>query len=162
MTDYLAITSDQVKQAAAALKKLRPTYLDLLDYYQQIFVAQEDSRGHLKIEPIKIGAEILAVKKNDKFPLITISEFVFDKNAAATLLERICQIAEAANEEMAAPARAIRKAIASEVLDPGAVFSNLLKAGDSFFNKVESELNIKKKTLLLFAYNSLKPSLVRR
>jgi len=159
MTDYLAITSDQIKKAGAALKKLRPTYLDLLDYYQQIFVAQEDSKSQLKIEPIKISAEILAVKKNDKFPLITISEFVFDKNAAATLLKRICQIAEAANEEMAAPARAIRKAIASEVLDPGAVFSNLLNADDTFFNKVESELNIGEKTLSLLAYNSLKPSL---
>ena len=159
MTDYLAITSDQVKQAAAALKKLRPTYLDLLDYYQQIFVAQEDSKSRLKIEPIKISKKILAVKKNEKFPLINISEFVVDKNAAAGLLKRICQIAEAANKEMAAPARAIRKAIASEALDPGAVFSHLLKADDTFFNKVESELNIEKKTLSLFTYNSLKPSL---
>ena len=159
MTDYLAITSDQVKQAAAALKKLRPTYLDLLDYYQQIFAAQEDSTSRLKIEPIQISAEILAVKKNEKFPLINISEFEVDENAAASLLKKICQIAEVANKEMAAAARAIRKAIASEALDPGAVFSHLLKADDTFFDKVESELNIKKKTLLLFAYNSLKPSL---
>jgi FdhE protein len=159
MTDYLAITSDQVKQAAAALKKLRPTYLDLLDYYQQIFVAQEDSKSQLKIEPIKISSEILAVKKNDKFPLINISEFVVDRNAATTLLKRICQIAEAANKEMAAAARAIRKAVASEALDPAAVFSKLLKADDTFFNKVESELNIEKKILSLLAYNSLKPSL---
>ena len=159
MTDYLTITSEQVKQAVAALEKLRPTYLDLLDYYQQIFVAQEDSMSRLKIEPIKISAEILAVKKNEKFPLINISEFGVDKNAAASLLNKICQIAEAANKEMAAPARAIRKAIASEALDPGAVFSHLLKADDTFFNKVESELNIEKKFLSLLAYNSLKPSL---
>ena len=128
MTDDMAITSDQVKQAVAALKKLRPTYLDLLDYYKQIFVAQEDSKSQLKIEPIKISAEILAAKKNEEFPLIDISEFVVDKNAAASLLKKICQIAEAANKEMAAAARAIRKAVASEVLDPGAVFSHLLKA----------------------------------
>ena len=67
MKDYMAITPDQVEQAAAALKQLRPTYLDLLDYYQQIFVAQEDSRTQLNIEPIKISAEILAVKKKDQF-----------------------------------------------------------------------------------------------
>jgi FdhE protein len=159
MKDYMAITSDQVKQAVAALKKLRPTYLDLLDYYQQIFVAQEDSKSQLKIEPIKISAEILAVKQNEKFPLIDISEFVVDKNSAAALLKKICQIAEVANKEIAAAARAIRKAMASEALDPGAVFSHLLKADDTFFNKVESELNIEKKVLSLLAYNSLKPSL---
>lgn len=159
MTDYLAITSDQVGQAAAALKQLRPTYLDILDYYQQIFVAQEDSKSELKIEPIKISEEILAAKKNDQFPLIHISEFVVDTNAAATLLKKLCQIAETANTEMAAAARAIRKAVASEALDPGAVFSNLLKADDTFFNTVESELNLEKKTLSLLAYNSLKPSL---
>ena len=159
MTDYLAITSDQIKKAGAALKKLRPNFLDLLDYYQQIFVAQEDSKSELKIEPIKINAEILAAKKNDQFPLIDISEFVVDTNAAATLLKKLCQIAEAANTEMAAAARAIRKAIVSEALDPGAVFSNLLKADDTFFNKVEGELNLEKKTLSMLAYNSLKPSL---
>lgn len=159
MTDYLAITSDQVKQAVAALKKLQPAYLDLLDYYKQIFVAQEDSTNQLKIEPTKIGDEILAVKKNEKFPLINISEFIVDENAAARLLKKICEIAEVSNKEIAATARAIRKAIASEVLDPGAVFSHLLKADDTFFNKVESELNIEKKILLLIAYNSLKPSL---
>lgn len=159
MTDYMAITSDQVKQAVAALKKLQPTYLDLLDYFQQIFVAQEDSKNRLKIEPIKISEEILAVKKKEKFPLINISEFVVDENSAARLLKRICQIAETANKEMAAPARTIRKAIASEALDPGAVFSHLLKADDAFFNTVESQLDIDKKILSLLAYNSLKPSL---
>jgi len=159
MTNYLATTSEQVKQAAAALKKLRPTYHDLLDYYQKIFIAQEDSRSQLKIEPIKISEEILALKKNDKFPLINVSEFIVDKNAAAGLLEKICRIAEADNKEMAAAARTIRKAIASDVLDPGAVFSHLLNADDTFFGQVESELNIDKKILSLLAYNSLKPSL---
>jgi FdhE protein len=159
MTNYLAITSEQVKQAAAALKKLQPTYLDLLNYVEQIFVAQEDSRSQLNIEPIKISEEILAVKKNEQFPLINVSEFLIDKNAAAGLLEKICRIAESDNKELAAAAKTIRKALASDVLDPGAVFSHLLKADDTFFNQVESELNIDKKILSLLAYNSLKPSL---
>jgi hypothetical protein len=37
MTAYLAITSQQVKQAAAALKKARPAYADLLNFYEKIF-----------------------------------------------------------------------------------------------------------------------------
>jgi len=160
MTDNLATTPDQVQQAAAALKKLKPNYFDILDYYQQIFVAQEESRIRLKIEPIKIKAEILAAKKNDQFPLINISEFVIDKNAAASLLTRICQIAEDAKVAMAGAAGVIRKKIASDVLAPGDVFSNLLKGEDTFFNKVESELDVDKKILSLLAYNSLKPSLM--
>ena len=160
MTDYLTLTPDQVTQAAAALKKLRPTYLDILDYYQQIYVAQEESRSQLKIDPIKINPEILAVKKNDKFPLINISEFVVDKNAAVNLLTRICQIAEDANVAMAGAAGEIREKIASGILDPGDVFSNLLKADDTYFNTVESKFHIDKKILALLAYNSMKPSLM--
>ena len=86
MTADLAITSQQVKQAAAALKKLRPAYTDLLNFYEKIFMAQEDSKSQIKIDPLKISEEILALKKKEKFSLIDLAEFGLEPNAAHTLL----------------------------------------------------------------------------
>ncbi len=160
MTANLAITSQQVKQAAAALKKLRPAYADLLSFYEKIFVAQENSKSQIKIDPLKISEEILALKKKEKFSLIDISEFGVEPNAAIALLKRICRIVEAANKEMADSARVIRKAMASGVLDPPSLFAALLKAEDAYFKKVGKDLGIEKNPLAFVAYSSIKPSVV--
>ena len=160
MTAYLAISSQQVKQAAAALKKLRPAYAALLNFYEKIFVAQEDSKSQIKIDPLKISEEILALKKKEQFSLIDMSEFRLEPHAAIALLERICQITEAANPEMADSARAIQKAVASETLDPQSLFAALLKAEDAYFTKIEKNLGIETKALAFVAYSSIKPSVV--
>jgi FdhE protein len=160
MTAYLAITSQQVIQAAAAMRKARPSYADLLNFYEKIFVAQEDSKNKIKIDPIKISEEILALKKKEKFSLIDMSEFAFESDAAITLLEHICQIIEVANPEMADSAKAIQKAVAAETLDLQPLFTALLNSEDDYFKKVEKDLGIEKKALAFVAYSSIKPSVV--
>lgn len=160
MTALLAVTSQQVKQAAADLKRLRPAYVELFNFYEKIFVAQEDSKSRIKIDPLKIDQEILTLKKKEKFSLIAMDEFKLESKAAIALLDRICQIVETANTDMADSARLIRKAVASEALDPQPVFAALLRAEDAYFKKVAKNLGIEKKTLAFVAYSSIKPSVV--
>ncbi len=160
MTADLAITSQQVKQAVAALKKLRPTYADLLNFYEKIFVAQEDSKSQINIDPLKISKETLALKRKEKFSLIAISEFVVDQNAATALLKQICQITETADSEMADAARVIQNAMTAGELNPHAVFAALLNTEDAYFKKIETDMGIEKKALAFVAYSSIKPSVV--
>ncbi|MGD8466991.1 MAG: formate dehydrogenase accessory protein FdhE [Desulfobacterales bacterium] len=160
MTANLAITPQQIKQAVAALKKLRPAYADLLNFYENIFVAQEDSKSQINIDPIKIGEETLALKRKEKFSLITISEFVVDQKASTTLLKQLCQITETAHNEMAEAARNIQEAIATGELDPPAVSAALLNTDDAYFKQIEKDVGIEKKALAFMAYSSIKPSLV--
>lgn len=160
MTVDLAITSQQIRQAVAALKKLRPAYADLLNFYEKIFTAQEDSKGQINLDPIEISTETLALKRKEKFSLIGISEFVVDQKAATALLKRLCQITETGNDEMTDAARAIQNALASTELDLKAVFAALLNTEDAYFQKIEKDMGIEKKALAFMAYNSIKPSLV--
>ncbi len=160
MTTNLASTTQQIQQAAAALRKRKPAYGDLLNFYEKIFVAQEDSRKEIQLEALKISKEMLALKKKEKFPLIDMSEFRVDSKAAIALLQRICQIVEAANKELADSARIIRKAIASKTLDPQTLFSGLLNTDDAYFDKLEKDLGIEKKALAFVGYISIKPSVV--
>ena len=161
MTADFAVTSQQIKQAVAALKKLQPTYSDLLNFYEQIFVAQEDSKSQINIDPLEISEETLALKKKEKFSLIGISEFVVDQDSATALLRQLCQIAETTNNEMAAAAHAIVDAIDDGKLDPHPVFAALLNAEDAYFKQIEKDMGVEKKVLAFMAYNSIKPSVVQ-
>ncbi len=158
MTVELAITSQQIKQAVAALKKQRPAYTDLLNFYEQIFVAQEDSKSQINIDPIEISKETLALKQKEKFSLIGISEFVVDQDSAATLLKELCQITATANKDMAEAAQAIMDAIEGKKLDPHPVFAALLNAEDAHFKQIEKDLGIDSNTLAFVSYHSIKPS----
>ncbi|MGD9175759.1 MAG: formate dehydrogenase accessory protein FdhE, partial [Desulfobacterales bacterium] len=160
MTVDLAITSQQIKQAVAALKKQRPAYTGLLNFYEKIFVAQDDYKGQINLDPIEISAETLALKRKEKFSLIGISEFVVDQKAATALLKQLCQITETGNDEMADAARAIQNATAAGELNLQAVFTALLNSDDAYFEKIEKDMGIEKKALAFMAYNSITPSLV--
>ena len=160
MTVDLAITSQQIKKAVTALKKLRPAYATLLNFYEKIFMAQEDAKNQINIDPLNISEEALALKQKEKFSLIGISEFVVDQNSATTLLKQLCQITETANNEMAEAARAIQNALSAGKLDPQAVFDALLNTEDAYFDQIEKDLGIEKKALAFVAYSSIKPSVV--
>ncbi len=160
MTADLAITSQQIKRAVAALKKLRPAYEALLNFYEKIFVAQENSKSQINIEPIRFSAETLTLKRKENFSLIVISEFVVDQKAATALLKQLCQITVTGNDEMAEAARGIQNAMAVGELDPHAVFAALINTDDAYFEQIEKDMGIEKKALAFIAYSSIKPSLV--
>ncbi|MDY6793416.1 MAG: formate dehydrogenase accessory protein FdhE [Thermodesulfobacteriota bacterium] len=159
MIDNIALTSDHIKQAVTALRSLRPVYRDLLDFYQQIFIAQEDSKSHVQIEPIQIPHDIISVKAKDDFPLINISDFVIDIQASKDLLIQICNIIKKMKGDMAASAQAVLQGIETGKLDPESLFFSLFEGGASFFEKTATRLKIDKSALAFITYNSIKPSL---
>ena len=114
MAEKIALTSEHIKEAVKALKSLRPVYKDMLDFYEQVFIAQEDSKNHIKIEPIKIPDDIISVKAKDNFPLINISDFVIDTKASKDLLIQICNIVKELKGDMAVSAQVVLEAIETE------------------------------------------------
>lgn len=155
----MGFTSDQVKKAVRALKNIRPAYTTLLDFYERIFEAQEESAGRIHIDPVTVSGELLAVKIKEKFPLINLDEFAIDAAAAEDLFSRICRIAEEAGGDMSGSAKTIGIAVETGKLDPRSLFTGLLKEDDAIFEKIAGELEIDKKALAFITYNSMKPSL---
>jgi len=80
-------SSGRILSALEEIRKLKPNYSDLLDFYEKIFIAQEDSANQTRIEPLKISADTLALKVKEQFPLIDISQFAIDSKAAAALFK---------------------------------------------------------------------------
>ncbi|MBC8198578.1 MAG: formate dehydrogenase accessory protein FdhE [Desulfobacteraceae bacterium] len=159
MSENITITSNQIMKAVESLKELRPVYGTILDFYGQIFVAQEDSKCKLHIDPIQISEEMLSIKAEENFPLINMSEFAIDAKEAGNLLIRICDIVKKAGGDMVSTNQTVLKAIEAGKFDQKELFASLLNEDDAFFENTAKELEIEKKALAFIAYNSLKPSL---
>jgi len=150
MSDNIQFNEDQM---------LRPAYGAILDFYKQIFIAQEDSKDKIQIDPIQISEEMLSIKADEKFPLINLSEFAIDTKASKMLLIKICGITKESSGDMASSARTILKAIDAEEFDLDSLFFGLLEEDDSIFEKTAKKHAIKKGDLAFIVYNSIKPSL---
>ncbi len=159
MADNIKFTEDQLTKAAELLKELRPAYGAILDFYKQIFIAQEDSKDKIQIDPIQISEEMLSIKADEEFPLVNLSEFAIDTKASKMLLIKICGITKESSGDMASSARTILKAIDAEEFDLDSLFFGLLEEDDSIFEKTAKKHAIKKGDLAFIVYNSIKPSL---
>ena len=102
MTANFALTPDQVKKAVDTVIQKNPDYVDMLGFYSRLFQAQEESKSRLRIEPLQIPDDVRAVKAQEKFPLIEIKDFAYDKIESANLFVTIGKLAEEANPKLAA------------------------------------------------------------
>jgi FdhE protein len=159
MSDNIQFNEDQITKAAELLKELRPAYGAILDFYKQIFIAQEDSKDKIGNDPIQISDEMLSIKANEEFPLINLSEFTIDAKASKMLLIKICGITKESSGDMSSSARAILKAVDAEEFDLDPLFWGLLEEDDNIFEKTAKKYAIKKGDLAFIVYNSIKPSL---
>ena len=154
------ITPAQIQSAAAALHKRWPSYQPLLDFYAEIFSAQENSKRAINLTPLLLSDEILAIKAHEKFPLIDITDFVIDNPAATTLLDEICKIAVNADEEMSASSQALAESLKVHTTDPQELFSSLLKGDDIYFQQVIKDApGLELKVLLFITYSAMAPCL---
>lgn len=153
------LTSDQIRNAVSALRDLRPAYKEILDFYERIFAAQIEAEARADIPSIQIQEDILGVKQKEQFPLIDISEFMVDYNVSEGLLTDICNIAKAANPDMAGSAKALINAVENEKIDLRKFFSAILNRDYSLFEQIKNDIGAKTEVLWFIAYNSLRPSL---
>ena len=158
MTTIFALTPDQVNKAAETVIKKNPAYADMLGFYGRIFVAQEESTARLQIEPLQIPDAVLAVKVREKFPLIEVKDFTYDKNESTSLFATICRIAKEANPKLAASAAVLLNADDRE-LKPESLISALLNGNEAIFENIAGKFEVEKQILGLITYHSLRPSL---
>jgi FdhE protein len=152
-------TVEQIKKAVAAVKAERPAYEEILDFYEKLFLAQEEAKGRVQIEPIQIPEKLLSVKREEKFPLIDKADFTVDISASEALLRKICLLAIETNEVLAEAVPKIVDAMDKGTLGASAMFSKILGEDDAYFDEAARNLETDKKILAFMAYFSMKPSI---
>lgn len=159
MTVTHAFSSDLITKAVEAIVGNRPVYTSLLDFYGQIFVAQEESKGTIQLDPIIISDKILSVKLKEKLPLINLPDFKIEPDAAFTLFNRLCRMAADANPKLAESGRIIIDAMRGEQLDPQSLFTGLLDGDDAVFETTAGKIGADKRMLAFITYSSINPSI---
>jgi hypothetical protein len=88
MTGARAMTSDHINRAVKTLAQIRPKYSGMPSFYRKIFIAHEDAKSDINLEPIHLTAEGLATKIREKLPLVNMNEFVVDTEAGHNLIKK--------------------------------------------------------------------------
>lgn len=158
MTSYLALTAEQVKKAVESVKKSRPVYAEILEFYGGVFEAQENCKGRIDLEPLQLSEELQTARAREQLPLIEIGEFIFDNKESAALFLTLSHLAVEANPDLSAAAKVIIAAV-GKTIKPDELFEGLLKGNEALFENIVDELEIEKPVLGFLTYNSLKPSI---
>lgn len=157
MTEIKVFKSEDIKKAVAAVKKLMPAYAEMVEVYELIFTAQEDSKQRINIDPIQISEETLSIKIKENFPLINAAEFSIDLEAAKNLFVVICETVRKSSAPLAASARKLLDAMDSD-MDLLRLFTGVLSGDDEHIENTATALNVEKNVLAFIAYSSIKPS----
>ncbi len=158
MAQMTALKPEDIKRAAAELKEQRPAYIKMLEFYQAVFVAQEESKKNIDIAPIQISDELLEIKSGRDLPLIDPAGFMIDTEAAGKLCLAICDIAKTANPHLAQSAQKLLDAI-NRGIDLTSAFTHLLQANHAQIDRTAKQLDIEYNVLIFFLYNSINPCL---
>ncbi|MBC2696191.1 MAG: formate dehydrogenase accessory protein FdhE [Desulfobacteraceae bacterium] len=159
MTKKEIETAEQIKRAVSAIKVLRPAYKGILAFYEKLFLAQEDSKKHIHLQPIKISEDLLSVKRKEGFPLIARKDFTIDIKTSAALLREICRFACEANEVLTQAGIKLMDALNKGKVDAPILLSKTLSEDDIYLDETEKSLEIDKEVLLFMSQGSIRPSL---
>jgi len=146
-----------VHQAVTVLKRLRPAYGPILEYYGQVFIEQESVR---KIAPSMtpgIPETVLAVKAREGFPLVAPSDFKLDPESFGNLLIRLCRIAGDAGLKTSESARRMIPALADRHVDPGVLMGAVLRGDPAAFQDQAAPLGLDAALLEVLARQSVRP-----
>lgn len=152
-------TIEQLKQTADQIKKVRPSYRPILDFYSQVFLAQEQSRQHIQLPPVVIEPDLLKVKQENQMPLIAQSDFLIDLKEAARLFEKICALAEHFAPKLSPTAQLLKKAEQEQTLRLKVLFSAILNSDGAALEELAELLNVPGPELSFFGYVSMVPSI---
>jgi FdhE protein len=148
---------EKLKKRIQQLKKKRPNYGEILDFYQKIREEQEKIKVSLKLQPIHIKKEWKELLTKEGFPILERKDFQMDIETSTTLFQSLCNIGKDANPYMAEQVRKIEEAIDNKRIEP----KELLKPGvkEQRIEQIANKFGLDKKVLLFLIQSSIRPSI---
>jgi len=148
---------EKLKKRIQQLKKKRPGYAEILDFYQKIKEAQDEIKASLKMDPIKLKKEWKELLAKEGFSLIETEDFPLDMEASVKLFETLCQIGKETNSHLAEQVAKIQEATDDKKID----LKKLFKKGptEQRVAQLADKFGLDKKVFLFLVRNSTRPSI---
>lgn len=150
---------EQLKQTADQIKKIRPAYQTILDFYSQVFMAQEQSKQTIILPPIVIKSDLLKIKHKHQMPLIDQSEFIIDQKESLLLFEKITDLAEDLAPRLSASAKVLKTCLKDPDFDIETLFFAILNNQTSVLHDLSGRLQVPENEIVFFGYASMIPSI---
>jgi FdhE protein len=148
---------DKLRERIQQLKKKRPGYGDILDFYQKVTEAQDRVKASLKIDPGKLKKEWKELLAKEGFSLIQREDFPIDMEASVQLFEAICQIGKEANPHMAEQVRKIKQVIDDKKIDLKTLYKE--RVMEQRVEQLVERFGLDKKVFLFLIQTSIRPSI---
>jgi len=148
---------EKLRKRIEQIKKKRPGYGKILDFYQSVKEAQEKVKPSLKIDPVQLKKEWKKLLSEEGFSLIQKEDFPLDIESSVNLFETLCQVGRDANPHMAAQMKKIKEAIHGKRID----LKKLLTSGskEQRMEEIVEELGLDKNVFLFLIQSSIRPSI---
>jgi len=154
-----SISSEQIQKAVGAIKKIKPDYAALLDFYEKVFIAQEASKSGINPVTKNIPRETLAIKSKEKFPLIDIPEFEVDYGSSEKLFRTLCGLMQEGNPQNSGSLNKLITGIQAGSVNLKNIFSSFLAGHDDESQAFSNVYSIDEEIVHFLTYNSLQPSI---
>ena len=148
---------DRLRERIQQIKKKRPGYGKILDFYQSVKEAQEKVKASLEIDSAQIGKEWKKLLSKEGFSLIQKEDFPLDIESSVKLFETLCQVGKNANPHMAEQLKKIKEAIDDKRIDLKKLLGGGLK--EQRMEEIVEELGLDKNVFLFLFQSSIRPSI---
>jgi FdhE protein len=150
--DYLETLRERIEQ----IKKRRPAYGPLLDFYQEIRTKQHEVKTSLRVEPLVLKKEWKDLLEKEGFPLVQKEDWPIDFEASISLFRSLCEVAKASNPKLSEEVKKIEETLESQVWD----LKELLRKGlrEKKVEKVAARFRLDAKILLFLLRETIRPS----
>jgi FdhE protein len=148
---------ENLKERIQQLKKKRPGYGEILDFYLKVREEQNRIKSILKIEPIPLKREEKEFLAKEGFPILEAKDFPIDTEASFILFQSLCQIGKGATPYLAEQARIIERSLNSHQMDLRKLFREWLSGQK--VEKAAEELGVDRKVFQFLIEISIRPSI---
>jgi FdhE protein len=148
---------ESLRKRIQQIKKKRPGYGAMLDFYLKVRETQKKTKAALRVDPIRLKKGWKDVLTKEGFPLLEKRDFPIDTEASVSLIQSLCRIGTETNPTMAEQVKRIQENIENNKLD----VKKLLTEGfeDQKIEEIANRLGLDKRVFLFLIHNSVRPSL---
>ena len=144
-------TKESMKKAKDSILNLTPFYGEIINFYEKIFLIQEDIKMNISPDPIVLDDESIS-----SYPLIDRESFFIDHKSVSEVLYKILSAVKKENETFLEHATKLSKGIENGLVNIQALIKDIL-GGTGKLAETANSVDIPEDILYMLIYNSMKP-----
>jgi len=148
---------EKLRKRVQEIKKKRPGYAEILDFYLKVKEAQDKAKASVRIEPISIKEEWKDLLAKEGFPILDRRDLRVDTRSSTELFRTLCRIGRDSNPHLAGEIGKIEEAIEQGKVDLKSLFEEAL--GEEKGKKIARRIGVERKILLFLVQSSIRPSI---